>query len=332
MPSSLFRPTGKQWNPNFPNSATELNQNRSVLPIWVNNDSNVVPSDENVVYLSTGAVKTILNVIGAVYSTSLVGKVEQFIGNARTTTVDFPYLCMTNFSGSKALALANYEDLVPHLRAQTLVYLEGQAGEATSFSGSVAGSVLTLDDNAANNAIIAALEEDRLAFGGSFTDWRTVDINTVTFAITAIDVGTRTITVTGTPSAGSQEAQFYPHRIAGSTTTARVHSWVGRVLTAAGTGEVIAGLLRRDRFQAWQIGSTFASTDYYGQIVEDVGSIGINAGSGAGRPSYTNASQGSAALLTAFNDGTNDEPRTGSDTHGPDVGLHQYVYVGRYRA
>ena len=329
--SEVWRPTGKQWNPNFPNSATELNQNRSVLPIWVNNDSNVTPSDENVVYLSTGAVKTILNVIGAVYSTNLVGRVEEFIGNARATTVDFPYLCMTNFSGSKALAVANYEDLVPHLRAQTLVYLEGQAGEATSFSGSVAGSVLTLDNNTANNDLLAMLAEWQADFG-TYTNWATVDIDGTTYAITAVDASARTVTVTGSPSTGTQSATFYPHRIAGSATVARVHSWRGKVTRGAGTNEAISGIGHRDRLQGFDrrngIGATNTNSFIYTGTIQDIPGNATNVISTTGAANVNFQ----ALVSDPVSDGVNGDPRIGSNTRVDSTVLHKYVYVGRYKA
>ena len=247
----------------------------------------------------------------------LVGEITHRMGNASAPSVTFPRFCMTNFSGSTALSTTNWPDLVPYLRNQTAAYLEDQVGGADSYTGTVTGSDLVLDDNPANNAIIAALNEDQLAFG-SFTDWRTVDINTVSFEISAIDVGTRTITVTGTPSAGSQEAQFYPHRIAGSTTTARLHSWVGRVLVGAGGADVISGLLRRDQLQ--------------GHIHNERGTS--TAGTAAGFQVKMTNIVGDAASLNntdgPISDGTNGTPRTGSTTHGPDAGAHVYIHGGRF--
>lgn len=263
----------------------------------------------------------------------LVGEITHRMGNASAPTATFPRFCMTNFAGSTALSTTNWPDLVPYLRNQTAAYLEDQPGGTDSYTGTVTGSSLVLDDNAANNAILAALEEDRLAFGGSFTDWRTVDINTVTFDIASIDVGTRTIGVLGTPSAGAQEAIFYPHRIAGSTTTARVHSWVGRVLAGAGSGEVISGLLRRDRFQDWQLGIFNNAQTYYG-LATSITELRVNTTAAAGQqsPAFTTDGQGVADRMRPFDNGTNGEPRTGSDTHGPDAGAHVYVHGGRYIA
>lgn len=261
----------------------------------------------------------------------LVGEITHRIGNASAPSVTFPRFCMTNFSGSTALSTTNWPDLVPYLRNQTAAYLEDQVGGADSYTGTVTGSDLVLDDNAANNAIIAALEEDRLANGGSFTDWRTVDINTVTFAIAGIDVGTRTITVTGTPSAGSQEAQFYPHRIAGSTTTARLHSWVGRVLAGAGAADVISGLLRRDQMQGieGEVSNAFAGggvfTTTTGALTGSNSVTRPNAGPGASNGTLTFDSGNSTSA-------TYGAARAGTTTHGPDAGAHVYIHGGRYIA
>lgn len=253
----------------------------------------------------------------------LVGEITHRIGNASAPSVTFPRFCMTNFSGSTALSTTNWPDLVPYLRNQTAAYLEDQVGGTDSYTGTVTGSDIVLDDNAANNAIIAALNEDQLAFG-SFTDWRTVDINTVTFDIAGIDVGTRTITVTGTPSAGSQEAQFYPHRIAGSTTTARVHSWVGRVLTGAGGADVIAGLLRRDRMQ--QI--TGVAGNFRGESTNTTGAFTYG---GAAINSFV-VSGTSTGQQIQFDSANSPGARTGIDTHGPDAGAHIYIHGGRFIA
>ncbi len=242
-----------------------------------------------------------------------------------------PRLCLTDFAGSKIVNDANWPDLVPWLRYQRVVYLEGQAGEVASFAGSVSGATFTLAGTPVNNDLIAALAEDQLAFD-SFTDWRSVDIGGVTYEITAVDPLTPSITVAGTPATDATEVTIYPHRVAGSTATARVHSWRGRLPVGAGTEETISGLMRRDRFQghhtrleAGSYGS--GAPDYRVKTVADTtpgGAIGLLRDS--------NGSDGANTVRATdpFSDGVNGDPRTGLDTHGPDVGTHLYLHAGRY--
>lgn len=239
-------------------------------------------------------------------------------GNYAAPTEAFPFFCLTNFEDSTSVSDANYPDYVSWLRAQTAAYRDGFVDQVSSYSGSVTGSVLTLDNNTANNAILAALNEDQLAFG-TFSSWRTVDIDGTTFAITALNTTARTITVTGSPSTGTQNATFYPHRIAGSTTTARLISLVGRTPIGAGSGGVISGLLRRDRFQG----------HYHAFRYQSVGRDG-GGGDVADQPQIAGNLAGGAKIFGPTSDGISGAPRTGPDTHGPDFGSHIYQFVGRY--
>lgn len=258
---------------------------------------------------------------------SLVGDFIIRGGNVVALSAANPRFCLTNFEGSASVDVANVPDYVPWLRAQQAIYLEGQTGETSQFSGTVAGSVFTLDDNTANNALFAALVEDQAAFG-TFTGWRTFDIDGTTFAMTAL-TAPRSITVTGSPSTGTQNAIFYPHRIAGSTTTARVHSLRGRVLVGAGTGEVISGFMRRDRMQqitgSIQLKNAISDSTLRGNAQ---GALSDSANTGASSTSVQ--ASGSVTANTISLDSANSPgARTGSDTHGPDYGAHIYQYVGR---
>ena len=239
-------------------------------------------------------------------------------------TAFHPRFCLTDFAGARTLDQSNWPDLVPWLRQQRVIYLEGQTGEVVDFSGTVSGSTLTLDDTPAANALLAALVEDQLAFG-SFTDWRSVDVGDITYEITAIDAAVRAITVAGTPAAGSVNATLYPHRIAGSSSTARMHSWRGRSPVGAGTDQVIGGLMRRDRFQGHWHTVKRQGTDGELRFGNEFGSGSDGLGSGvnvAGNASYE--------ARDIVPDDENDDPRTGPDTHGPDVGVHLYLHAGRY--
>lgn len=252
---------------------------------------------------------------------AFTGQIISIMGNVQNPSTAFPNFCMTNFEGSTSISETNWSVLVPYLRGQQLIYLEGQTGAVSQFSGTVAGSELTLDTNTANDDLLAALDEDLAAFGGVFTSWRTVDINGTTFDITAIDSATRVITVSGSPSVGVQNAIFYPHRIAGSTTTARLISWRGRSPVGTGTTQTISGLLRRDRMQghyhqsAWSRGSGSTLAIRAGANNADITTIGNDTEFQVREPET---------------DTVNGAPRTGIDTHGPDFATHMYIYGGTY--
>jgi hypothetical protein len=117
---------------------------------------------------------------------------------------------------TKTLAAANYPLLVPFLRA-----LKAKAGGVTDFSVTVSGSEVTFPNDAAGLAMIAAITEDK-EFHGSFTDYRSINVNGTDYPIAGITPASRIVTVTGTPTTGAQTGIIYPYRISGSTTTARL--------------------------------------------------------------------------------------------------------------
>lgn len=255
-----------------------------------------------------------------------LGSLSFIPGNVQNPSQAFPALCLTNFDGATVINATNWPDLTPWLRGQQVIYLEGQIGEVTQFPGTVAGSVITLDDTTANNNLLAALDEDRIALGGTFTTWRTIDIDGTTYDITALNVTTREITVSGSPTTGTQNAIFYPHRISTSTTTARVHSWRGRSPIGAGTSELVSGFFRRDRLQGHRHFVTNGSN-----IESSLINYGNTVGAGGANIARSNIASGTQLEIRDPNaDGINGTPRTGATTHGPDVGVHIYQYGGRY--
>jgi hypothetical protein len=144
---------------------------------------------------------------------------------------------------TKTLAEANYPLLVPFLRG-----LKAKAGGVTDFSVTVSGSDVEFPNNAAGLAMIAALVEDE-AFHGSFTDYRSININGTDYPIAGYTPASRIVTVTGTPTTGAQTGIIYPYRISGSTTTARLCKADGIVLASDNTTERVSGLRTRDRLQ-----------------------------------------------------------------------------------
>lgn len=255
----------------------------------------------------------------------VIGEYRYIGGNVRAFSTSFPNMCLTNFDLSISINDTNWPDYVPWLRSQQNIYLEGKTGQTNSFSGTIAASVITLDNNTANNAILAILEQDQLAFG-TFSNWRTVDIDGTTYDITALDVTARTITVSGAPTTGVQSAAFYPHRVAGSTTTARLHSMSGYTMRGTGTSELVSGFFRRDRLQGHRHFVTNGSN-----VESSLINYGNTVGAGGVNIARSNVASGTQFEIRDPNtDGINGTPRTGSDTHGPDVGVHIYQYGGRY--
>jgi len=234
--------------------------------------------------------------------------------NPATPTLFHPGLCLTNFDGVTTIAEANWPDLHPFLRSQQL-----SIGSTLNFSGSASASTITLDNNADNIAILTAIAESVAHFGYNYT----VTWGGTEYAITDIATLTRVITVTGTPTAGAGSAEFYPHRIAGSTTTARVFSLQGLGLIGLGDPDryFVGGLARRGYMQGhWHAG------------------YGANAGGALGRwPGDASGSAISAKnaldqVREAITDGTNGTPRTAKTTNGPSWSVHIYQHGGRYIA
>jgi len=240
--------------------------------------------------------------------------------NPATPTLFHPGLCLTNFDGVTTIAEANWPDLHPFLRIQQL-----SIGSTLNFSGSASASTITLDNNADNIAILTAIAESVAHFGYNYTvTWGGTD-----FAITDIATLTRVITVTGTPTAGAGDATFFPHRIAGSTTTARVFSMRGLGLIGLGDADryFVGGLARRGYMQGHKHYSDTApefpstrNTEYGSDTGEPATNIDIQAGSS------TTGYKGS----TPVSDGTYGTPRTAKTTNGPSWSVHIYQHGGRY--
>lgn len=253
----------------------------------------------------------------------------------------FPAVCLDDFDTVKTVAEANYPDLVPWARAQRLVHQVGNGAATTAYAvtqWAVATNVATLTFNniAAVNDVLAGLVEDAAVhvdeYGGTgFSDWgQTITLGAAignipagTYAInTDVDAAARTVQFAVTAANGSgavtATAEFYRHRIAGSTTTARLFSARGRALVGAGVGELVSGLRRRSYMQGhWHLlnGSS-------GAIQATFNNSPISAGS---------AFQGNATgcVLDASTDGTNGTPRTGKNTEPRATATHFYIHVGR---
>jgi hypothetical protein len=240
----------------------------------------------------------------------------------------FPAINLSKINISETISTTNYPLLIPYLRALKVRYLDGTSGEVNSWTATVSGSNITMPTSTSSDAILSSLAEDVLVHGG-YTNYRSITVAGVEFPITNINTATRVITVTGTPSAGSQTVEFFNYRITGSTTTARLFEIKGRAFIAPNdsSGRHQNGLRVRDRLQG-HMHNSIDRTDLFA----------VNAnGKGASTLGVTYASTGTATspLLTTGSpgtDGPNGTPRTGSTTHGEGISAHLYIWARSYIA
>lgn len=231
-----------------------------------------------------------------------------------------PSICLSTINIQTTLDVAAWPDFVPLLRAKKIKYLEGKSGEVSSWTATVSGSVVTMPNNASANAVLASFAKD-VVVHGSYTSWITLTIGGTEYAITNINLTTREITVTGTPSSGSQTVEFYPHRISGSTTTARLFEASGKTLISANdsAGLFINFSRALGYFQGHRMSVLSPGVNY----ITD-GSSGANAATGGG------AWSSRPTTGDPVTDGVNGTPRTGLETHSPILVGHLYVHGGRY--
>lgn len=224
----------------------------------------------------------------------------------------FPAICLSAIAGTQVISETNWPLLVPHLRGKLLAYQSGKGSEVDNWSVTVSGSDITFPDIASANAMLASLLEDQL-FHGGYTNWRTVNIDGSDYAITNINIGTRVLTVTGTPTTGAQTARFYENRIAGSTTTARLYAMNGVSLVTPNDSndELVPGLRVRNRSQGHRHDTPRRNTT--------TAAAGANFSVWGGGGSQDN-------ILDPITDGVNGTPRTGPTTR-PDQSVgHLYIW------
>lgn len=228
----------------------------------------------------------------------------------------FPAINLSKINVNLDITTTNYPLLVPYLRALKVKYLDGTGSEETSWTATVSGSNITMPTATGSDAILASLAEDVLVHG-SYTNYRSITVAGTEFPITNINTVTRVITVTGTPSAGSQTVEFFNYRITGSSTSARLFEVKGRSFIAPNdsSGRHQNGLRVRDRFQ----GHVHSNMMSY-----NTGAFNYN---NTTAHSFTTTNNQSA-----ISDTVNGTPRTGSTTHGAGISAHIYIWARSYTA
>lgn len=234
----------------------------------------------------------------------------------------FPALCISDIDEYADIAAANWPDLVTWARARTTAYKLPGASAVESWSVTVSGSDITFPAGTSDGAVLSALVEDnnyhQRAGGTSWGHAPTVNVAGTDYVITGINLGTSVVTVTGSPATGAQTAIFYTHRVAGSTTTARMFEATGLAIHSPGDddGLFVVGRRRRGQMQ------------FHGH--QSPGTLNVNTGSTATAMTINASTAGDiTAMLEIAPYGT---PRTGSETHSPAFVAHLYIHGGRYAA
>lgn len=232
------------------------------------------------------------------------------------------------------LSATNWPLLVPLLRAEKANVLG-----VTDHAVTVSGSVVTFPSTTAAKALLQLLVNDAIVSNyqyqgepASFTGGTKFDVSGkqrclnvagTDYVITAVDLVGYTVTVSGTPTTGSQTACVYTYRIAGSTTTARLRKMSGFVGVVAGDagGEVVGGFFKMDRGQG-----------HNHQV--DGGSV-LQAMQGNNEPlvaGTTHQGYFYGSVLSPVTDNVNGTPRTGKTTDPRSYGQYAYTWGGKYVA
>lgn len=207
-----------------------------------------------------------------------------------------------------------------------------------SYAVTVAGSTITVTGPNATvrDALLNCLQNcglvnrwkssgESATYAGSGPDWTyasriyCVTIAGVDYPITAVSVGSATITVTGTPASGSQTLYVYPMRIAGSTTSARLRSLSGFVPipTGGATLSIIAMAQLMDTVQGHWHGVWMVSVGGGSQAMIERTTTGT-----------TETNQTDTGVRGATTDFVNGTPRTGKNTSPRTIGVNLYTWLG----
>lgn len=272
---------------------------------------------------------TISNLIQSLESL-YVGKEIKYFNSYIPISESFPWYCLSN--ADAVLDTTNYDTaFIDEMRSRKIIYNE-ITSPVSQFSGSWTGKVFTLDNNAANVAMITELYEDYLFNGSVGNAFRVITTSAgqefYMIATTAINVSARTIEVTaGSNPTASTYIEVHLNRIVGSTTSCKHFSEAGLASYQAGVGK-INGLRRRDKMQ--QITGNFPTI----LSVQGVG-FGVGAFLDSSRDAGAFSTYGATNTQTLdlkFDSADSPSARTGPETQAKSSTDYKYVFVGSYTA
>ena len=209
-------------------------------------------------------------------------------------------------------------------------------GEYSSYAVTVSGSTITV--TGPSSGVIAALlaciqnlgfvnrwkssgeDANYAASGVDFTYASRiycVTIAGVDYPITAVSVGSATITVTGTPASGAQTLYVYPMRIAGSTTSARLRSLAGFVPVPAGDGSMTIMAMA-------QLMDTTQDHYHHSKMYTSTATIGSNLRGMYDPGEYNNDANNIGGMVT----GSQGTPRGAKNTSPRTAGFEESTWLG----
>jgi hypothetical protein len=217
--------------------------------------------------------------------------------------------------------------------------IKAKVGATDAFlTASVVGSVITLANNATNDRFLAGLVAvgmaNRYYTAGKIATWAAggvdfasatraycVNDGTADFPVTAVNLGARTITVTGSP-ASVASISCHPFRIAGEALKIRLRRIDGFALVAGGSdeSEPLIAFVEMDRMQEITGSALFS----YGAMRSGSGAISKTVVASA-----TNATYGgsNAQDLFDFNSSNSPNARTGKSTEVKRLGVALYTWA-----
>lgn len=228
---------------------------------------------------------------------------------------------------------ANYVDYVPYLRTLTVDYIKPSDGSVvSSWTGTAAGSVVTLDANQSSvtglgQVLADSLYEDAAYHDGyegdmsafsystavSAAERYVVVISGVEYQITDVDPSTLEITLSAAPAAGALSFVIYPHRSPSSPTFAR-HRSVDGVAIMSGGIDQLSALRVRNRMQGHR------HRHVYGNASGGSGLVGGNTPGGTATGWVEDPIPDLSGVV----------PRTGRTSRPDSAIYHFYEYIGRY--
>ena len=266
-----------------------------------------------------------------------VGTLRSELAMVQPST-NYPWLCLDTIGTYLDVTTTAWDvAFIDYLRNLMSTYGDGtvspkSAFAVTNYAISLNVVTLTLSTGAQELAIIAALGEDQIIHG-SYTGWRTVTlpvaigpITAGTYAIKAITPGSRTLTFDFTAGDASGSAgylcNFYAHRIAGSTTSARL--WGAQGVSVMSPNDVNSYHINSLRRRGFMQGHWHSDADYYNAT-----SFGLAGLTMSSNGSFTQDNTGN--IRGPSNDGVNGVPLVAKVTEGPSLTAHLYINGRNYK-